>query len=145
MMIRELGSGDGTVLDDVAPGVFDHEVDRERVREFLGDPRHHLVVALEAGCVVGFASGVHYVHPDKPPELWINQVSVAPIRRRRGVGRQVVERLLEVGLRLGCVEAWVLAESANEAAKGLYTAVGGVRTAPDPSMFTIRLARKETP
>src|SRR5437773_1610012 len=47
--------------------------------------------------VVGFASGVHYIHPDKPPELWINEVALAPTRRRRGLGTAVLKSLFEVG------------------------------------------------
>ena len=64
--IRHLGPDDERALRRVAVGVFDHEVDPKLVSEFLRDPRHHLVVAIENGTVVGFASGVHYVHPDKP-------------------------------------------------------------------------------
>lgn len=49
--------------------------------EFLRDPRHHIAVAIEDGVVVGIASGVHYLHPDKPPELFVNEVGVAPAFR----------------------------------------------------------------
>jgi aminoglycoside 6'-N-acetyltransferase I len=139
MMIRELGSDDAGLLAAVAPEVFDHEVAPARVREFLDDPRHHIVVALDEGLVVGFASGVHYIHPDKPPELWINEVAVASTHQREGIGRQVIERLLDVGRALGCVEAWVLTENDNQAAIGLHASVGGIRAATDPVMFSMRL------
>jgi len=46
-------------------------------RTSFDDPRHHLVVAVEH-VVVGFCSAVDYIQPDKPPELWINEVGVAP-------------------------------------------------------------------
>ena len=69
--IRLLGPDDERVLRQVAPGVFDHDVNPALSAEFLHDPRHHLAVAIENGSVVGFASGVHYVHPDKPAELWV--------------------------------------------------------------------------
>jgi GNAT superfamily N-acetyltransferase len=144
MVIKELGPEDEALLADAVPGVFDREVDLARAREFLADPRHHIVVALDSGRVIGFASGVDHVHPDKPAELWINEVGVAPGERRRGVGRQVVGRLLEVARGLGCVEAWVLTEEANRAAIGLYASIDGVRAAPDPRMFTIRLRGEET-
>ena len=54
--IRHLGPDDERVLRHVAAGVFDHEVDPALASEFLRDPRHHLVVAIEDGSVVGFAS-----------------------------------------------------------------------------------------
>ena len=123
--IRLLRHQDGAVLHRVAPGVFDHPISPEWSAEFFADPRHHLVVALESRIVVGFASGVHYLHPDKPPELWINEVGVAPSHRRRGIGRRILAVLLEHGARLGCVQAWVLTSPTNAAARQLYGSAGG--------------------
>lgn len=137
--IRILGPADEGVLARVAPGVFDQEVNVALSKEFLNDPRHHLAVALAGGQVVGFASGVHYVHPDKRQELWINEIGVAPTHQRQGVGKLVLRALLEVGRKLGCVEAWVLTSPANRAAMGLYAAAGGKRLSDPPAMFTFRL------
>jgi hypothetical protein len=72
--IKILRAVDASVLDRVADGVFDGPVDDALRLEFLRDPRHHIAVAIDNGTVVGFASGVHQVHPDKPAELWINEV-----------------------------------------------------------------------
>src|SRR4026209_1421657 len=87
---RILGAGDAAVLDRVADGVFDGAVQPALVREFLGDARHHLAVAVADGVVVGFVSGVHYVHPDKPAELWINEVAVAPTHLRHGLAQTLL-------------------------------------------------------
>jgi ribosomal protein S18 acetylase RimI-like enzyme len=138
--IRVLSPNDEAVLTRVAPGVFDHDVDPALSREFLRDPRHHLAVALEDGTVVGFASGVHYVHPDKPAELWINEVGVAPTHQRRGLGRQLLGALFARARELGCREAWVLTSPANGAAVRLYESAGGSDMADPPVMFTFRLA-----
>lgn len=124
-MIRAIGADDAAVLDRVAPDVFDHAIDPRWRDEFLSDPRHHLVVALRDGVVVGMASGVHYVHPDKPPELWVNEVGVAPAHRSRGVGRALMRALLAHGRSLGCSEAWLGTELDNVEARRLYAAVGG--------------------
>jgi ribosomal protein S18 acetylase RimI-like enzyme len=115
-------------------------VDPALSAEFLRDPRHHLAVALESGTVVGFASGVHYVHPDKPAELWINEVGVAPTHQRQGLGRKLLQALFARGRELGCREAWVLTSPANGAAVRLYEAVGGIDMADPPVMFTFRLS-----
>lgn len=123
--VRLLGSGEAGVLARVAEDVFDHAVSPEWTAAFLDDPRHHLAVALDDGTVVGFASGVDHGHPDKPLQLWINEVSVAPSHRERGVGTRLVRSLLAHGRTLGCVEAWVLTEGDNAAARRLYAAAGG--------------------
>lgn len=123
--IRVLRSGDDEVLANVAPEVFDNPVDPALAREFLDDPRHHICVAVDDGQVVGFASGVHYLHPDKPAELWINEVGVAPSHQRRGLAAAVVKGLLEVGRGVGCREAWVLTDVGNTAARALYRSLGG--------------------
>ena len=132
--IRLLGPGDAAVLERVADGVFDGPVDPRWSAEFLADPRHHLALAVLDGVVVGMASGVHYVHPDKPPELWINEVGVAPTHRRLGLGREMLEVLLQRGRELGCVQAWVLTDPSNTAAHQLYQRSGG-RAAAEPSIM----------
>ena len=82
--IRVLRAGDEHVLDNVAEGVFDGPIDAALRSEFLRDPRHHLCLGIQDGIVVGFASAVHYVHPDKPPQLWINEVGVSASHQGRG-------------------------------------------------------------
>ena len=124
--IRILATADAYVLDKVAPDVFDRPIDARWTREFLNDDRHHLVVALDGDVVVGFASAVHYVHPDKGPDLWINEVGVAPTHQGRGIGRQVMAAILAHGRALGCSEAWVGTEEMNAPARRLYRASGGV-------------------
>jgi ribosomal protein S18 acetylase RimI-like enzyme len=135
--IRVLGPHDADLLTRVAPEVFDQPVDARFATEFLADPRHHLVVALDAGRIVAFASAVHYVHPDKPPELWVNEVGVAPTHQGQGIGRQLLEHLFAHGRALDCREAWVLTEPENESARRLYERVGGVES--QTIMYTFRL------
>ncbi len=126
METRILGPGDLGVLERLAPGVFDDPIDPRATEAFLADPRHHLAVAVEGGVVVGFASGVHYLHPDKPrPELWINEVGVAPTHQGRGLAKAIVGALLERGRELGCAVAWVLTDRGNAPAMRLYAALGG--------------------
>jgi len=138
--VRLLRAGDEAVLDTVAAEVFDDALDPGATAEFLRDSRHHLAVAIDNGVVVGFASAVIYVHPDKPrPELWINEVGVAPTHQRRGIGRLVMTALLDLGRREHCSEAWVLADRSNTAAHHFYASLGGDPAADDAVMFTFEL------
>jgi aminoglycoside 6'-N-acetyltransferase I len=123
--IRVLGPDDASVLDRVAPGVFDFPIDARWTAEFFADTRHHLAAALDDATVVGMASGVHYVHPDKPPELWVNEVAVAPTHQGRHIGRQLLHTLFARGRELGCCEAWLGTELSNAPARRLYAALGG--------------------
>jgi ribosomal protein S18 acetylase RimI-like enzyme len=150
IQIKVLHRGDENILMNVAPEVFDNPIDMELTKQFLEDPRHHIAVAIDDGLVIGFASGVHYIHPDKPPELWINEVGLAPTHRRRGLGKAVLKALFEVGRTQNCTVAWVLTYGTNVAAMALYSSVGGIegvdRSGPSKALlgysFTLMDARK---
>jgi aminoglycoside 6'-N-acetyltransferase I len=133
--VKVLSSEDLPLLLNVAPDVFDNPIDERFAKEFLSDPRHHIVVAMEDGLVIGFASAVHYIHPDKPEELWINEVGVSPVHQRKGVAKAILRELLHVGRKLGCKSAWVLTDKSNEAANNLYRSVGGRVDPGDTVMY----------
>ena len=138
--IKFLGPADAAVLANVAPDVFDDPIDVGRADEFLADPRHHLAVAVEDGCVIGFVSAVHYLHPDKPrPELWINEIGVAATHRGLGLGTRLLRALVALARELGCAEAWVLTDRTNTAAMRLYAAAGSTEGPTDHVMFTFKL------
>jgi aminoglycoside 6'-N-acetyltransferase I len=122
--IRLLNQGNANVLQRVANDVFDHPIDPRWTAAFLADVRHHMIVALDEGWVVGMISAVDYVHPDKAPQLWINEVGVAPSHQRRGIGRRLLDAMLEHGHTLGCKEAWLGTEEENLAARRLYESAG---------------------
>jgi GNAT superfamily N-acetyltransferase len=141
--IRVLRADEADVLDNVAADVFDHGIDPRWRAEFFADPRHHLAVAIDGGRVVGMASGVHYVHPDKEPELWINEVGVADTHRAQGIGRRLLAALLEHAVSLGCHEAWVLTNPENAPAVRMYTAAGGMMPDEPTVMFTFPLRARD--
>ena len=139
--VRVLATDDAELLTRVAPGVFDHEVDPSLAAEFLGDARHHLAVAIDADYVVGMASAVHYVHPDKAPQLFVNEVGVAPSHRQRGIGKRLLDCLMRVAEDVGCTEAWVLTDHDNAGGRRLYESAGAEVPAEECLMYTIRLPR----
>ena len=123
--LRLLGPGDAHLLDRVAKEVFDEPVDPSRVRAHLAEPGHLLLVAMDGDLVVGQCAAVIHRHPDKATELYVDEVGVAPSHQRRGIARQMMERMLAEGRRRGCEEAWLGTEPGNEAAHALYAAIGG--------------------
>jgi ribosomal protein S18 acetylase RimI-like enzyme len=142
VIIHILGSEDAHLFTRVAPDVFDEPVHPRWSAEFLADPRHHMAVALDAETIVGMASGVRYVHPDKAPELFVNEVAVAPTHHGRGIGTRLMHALLSDARARGCVTAWVLTSPTNTVARRLYARAGGHEEAESPTMFLFSLAEE---
>lgn len=137
--IRMLGNHEQALLSNVAPDVFDNPVEANWCTEFVASNRHHLAVALDGDLVIGMASAVHYLHPDKAPELWINEVGVAASHHRKGIGKKLMNELLRHGQSMGCTEAWVLTEEDNVAARALYKSAAGKEEAERPVYITFKL------
>ena len=143
--IKLLNEADADVLANVAPGTFDNPIDAQGTQECLSDGRHHLAVAIDDDLVVGFVSAVHYAHPDKRyPEMWINEVQVAPTHRRQGLAKALLKRILRLARDLECTEAWVLTERDNVPATRLYSALGGKAGSDGGLMFSFTLEGSPT-
>ena len=138
MQIRRLSLEDESLLLSTGAGLFDDKIQPALSAEFLSDPRHHMIVAIEGPAIIGFVSALHYVHPDKQPQLWINEVGVADAYRNKGVGKAMVAEALSMARELGCQEAWVLTDKDNQAANALYSATGG--KASSHLMYSFELA-----
>ena len=139
--IRLLATGDESLLDSIADGVFDHAIDPDFLREYLDEAHFHLAVAIDAGVVIGMASAVDYIHPDKPRELWINEVGVTASHRGRGIAKRLLHALFAHGAELRCHQAWVLTNRSNAAAMRLYASLGGVANAEDTTMYEFAFSK----
>lgn len=113
-------------LQSVGDRLFDYPIKPNRTMEFMEDKRHHLALAYHGDAVVGTASGFHYVHPDKDPILFVNEVAVLDEYQGNGIGRRLTKFLAGKGREQGCKEAWVLTEKSNIAAQKTYMAAGGI-------------------
>jgi aminoglycoside 6'-N-acetyltransferase I len=125
--IQILNFTNADLLNRIGSDVFDNAIDPSQLRAFLDDPRHLMVLAVDSQTVVGMASAVEYFHPDKSPQLWINEVGVAATHRNRGVGRQLVETLLSAAKARGCCYAWLGTDIDNEPAQACFGSVPGGR------------------
>ena len=123
--IVKLSNDNADVLRHVADDVFDHAIIPAQLRAFLDDPRHVLFVAQDADTVVGMASAFEYFHPDKQPQLFINEIGVAPTHQNQGIGRQLISALIETAKSRGCVFAWLGTEDNNLPAQACFAAVPG--------------------
>jgi ribosomal protein S18 acetylase RimI-like enzyme len=124
-VIRELGPGDDALVH-AASHLFDGPARPNATAAFLADERHHLLVAYEGLQPVGFVSGVEVTHPDKGTEMFLYELAVNEAYRRRGIGRDLVERLAAVARRTGCYGMWVVTDHDNEAARATYEGTDAV-------------------
>lgn len=122
--IRNLGPEDAHILDRVRPGTFDNEIDPSRAWAFLATRINELVVALDRGEVIGFASGTVIMHPDRPTVFFLNKVGVHPEYRRRGIATRLMERIMDLARDRGCEGVWCAARADNAAARALHAALG---------------------
>jgi len=121
--IVELTSETSQLLNNIAPDVFDEDVRSDYLEAFLTCPRHKMLLAVTDGRVVGMASSVEYFHPDKPPQMWINEVGTASTHRRQGIGRRLTQALVEDAQARGCVYAWLGTDEDNSVAQACFDTV----------------------
>ena len=119
MHIEALGPGDDEQVRQ-ASHLFDGPAMADATTEFLGDDRHHLLLAYEAGRPVGFVSGVETTHPDKGTEMFLYELAVDEDHRRLGIASALVDALAELARNRGCFGMWVATDEENEAARATY-------------------------
>ncbi len=118
--IRNLGPEDVAILDRVRPGTFDNPIDPAQAFAFLATRVNEIVVALSAGEVIGFATGTVLMHPDKPPQFFVNETGVHEDVRRKGIATRLLERLIDLARDRGCQGIWLATELDNAPARALY-------------------------
>ena len=138
-----LTAKDLAVLDRVEIDVFDSPVQPRLAAQYLSNAANLLAVAVQEGVVVGMASAIAYVHPDKPLQLFINEVGVCGRCQGQGLGKRLMHVLLERGSVMGCVEAWVATEENNFAARALYVATKGIEDAAHAVVYTWALDHEQ--
>ena len=74
---------------------------------------------------VGMATANEYLHPDKPVQIWVNEMGVAKSHRRQGIGKKLLHRILALARDRGFGEIWLGTEDDNVAARALYHSAGG--------------------
>jgi ribosomal protein S18 acetylase RimI-like enzyme len=126
--VRRIGAGDSAVFASIAPEVFDEAIDPARLAAYLHEVGHHMVLAFDGPLVVGQCAAVVHRHPDKPTELYIDEVGTASTHRRLGIAKAMMDEMFAWGREVGCVEAWLGTELDNIEANGLYR---GLKPAED--------------
>jgi GNAT superfamily N-acetyltransferase len=111
--------------------------DETALLEFLSDLARHLLLALEAGRVVGSLSGFALRHPHRrEPQFLLYEIDVRPECQTRGIGQALVERFISEAKAAGAFEVWVLTNQSNQAAMAMYAHCGFQRPNQDDVMLS---------
>ncbi len=108
-----------------ASHLFDGPALVSATTRFLHEAGHHLFIAYEGARAVGFISGVEVTHPDKGTEMFIYELAVEEVFRRRGIATALIEALKALAIQLGCYGMWVLTSEDNEGALATYLGAAG--------------------
>ena len=84
VVYRRMTGADAGLLSNVAADVFDEPVDPERVAKYLASAGHLMVLASVDDLVVGQCTGLIHHHPDKPTELYVDEVGTGSSPRPVG-------------------------------------------------------------
>jgi ribosomal protein S18 acetylase RimI-like enzyme len=144
-VVRVRATAAARVAREAEP-LFDEPADLAALNRYLSDRRNVFFLAYAGSAVVGFLRGtaLDQIH-SRRPQMFLYEVSVAPSYRRRGVGRALVERLLEYCRDRGFDEAFVFTDPANRPAVALYRGTGAITETPRDRMFVYRLRSGPTP
>lgn len=106
------------------------------VRPLLSHTENILLVAEEDGAPVGYLVAYALDRVDRPRKMvCLYEIEVTPARRRRGIGRAMVEELIALCRRENVMKVWVVASRGNAAAMRLYASTGARAAAPDDVVF----------
>ena len=106
------------------PEVFDDAFERSVLAARLSAEGHLTVVAIDGDRTVGQCLAVVHRKADQAPDLYIDEVGVAPSHRRRGIARALLADAVAWGREQGCETAWLVAGADDAPARALYDAAG---------------------
>ncbi len=127
VQVVRIDHGNARLLDDVTADVFDHDVDHALLMDYLRSGQL-LVVATHEHVVVGQIQAMVQHHVDGPPQLYIDNLGVAPSHRRQGIARALIGEITAWSIEHGCVETWLVTDIDNDEANSLYHSLGADRS-----------------
>jgi ribosomal protein S18 acetylase RimI-like enzyme len=125
-------------LKDETPMEVRVRLDTDYLREFLSCERNYFLVALIGEQPVGLILAYRLMRVDRNQDMmWFYEVVVDEKNRNRGVGTLLINALKKICRDEKIMKMWVLTNSSNLAAVGLYKGTGGIEDASgDELSFT---------
>lgn len=120
-------------LARIAPEVFDHAIDPARLETYLANPHNWMCVAMHGDLVVGMCMAVVHHHPDKPTEVYLDEIGTGKEWRRQGIADSLIKAVCERADAEDIDEIWVATEVDNAPARALYEKTGA--TAEEAAVY----------
>lgn len=92
--------------------------------ERAAEPGRFVLVAEEDGAVLGFASGEERRHWSGDPELYVGELVVDPQYEGRGVGRALIDAVVDHARHEGLTTITLDTGAANNNARAFYKRLG---------------------
>ena len=112
------------LLEKVAPGTFDHAIDPALLERYLANPANWMCVATKDDLVVSMCMCVIHYHPDKPTELFLDEIGTGDAWRRQGAAQLLIKKVFDRADAEGIEEIWLGTEPDNLPARALYEGTG---------------------
>lgn len=144
MIIKRLEPGDEAIARQVISGLKNTgdcpPADFRHVTKLLQEETTFVIAAIDDEEPVGFLIAYLLTRlAENRPMMLFYEIEVAESHRRKGIARQMIEKLQEMCRENSVLKMWVLTEESNPAAMRLYEATGGVRADDgDTVMFEYR-------
>lgn len=127
----------------IVAGSSEPEMFRIAVQQFRGVPGGDRFLTAEGtlsylalvdGEVAGRCCGQHMIRPDQASMIYLHELEVAEPYRRRGIGRALVQSVIEAGRDLGATKMFLTTGEANLAARAPYEQLGAGLAAQGPTV-----------
>lgn len=106
-----------------------------KTKNYLRNKSNIFIVGYFAGEIAGILFGQKIEALDSRKEFFISELGVSSKHRRKGVATEMLNLLLSFLKSHKYTQCWVLTESNNTEANGLYSKLGGKSFADAPSGF----------
>ncbi len=93
MKIIRIDQNNFTLLYSVAADVFDEEIDVDFLSRYVREENHIMLVALHENTIIAQVLSIIHKHPDKPTELYVDDLGVAPEFQREGIATLMMKQL----------------------------------------------------
>jgi len=134
--IKRLRDGDEELLRTLLVAFKPGGQSDYHLQQLLGRNDVHLLVAITNDAPIGFLFGYELPRLSTADKMmFIYELEVAPEHRRKGVGKLLIEAVLNYCHLQGFSKAFVISDESNEAGMKLYQAVGGRRPRSDDAVF----------